>query len=436
MKKRATGKDNGYPWWLKSLALLGAIALVGVITTLFFSFGRRPAAIRVTEYPSVDSSDFLLSVSGIADGPFRKGGTVTMLNNGDQIFPALVAAIRGAQKSVNFSVYIWEPGAASDMIVAALMDRAKAGVPVRVLLDGLGGMKAPEEQMDALRAAGAQVVTFRSPRLGKLTRFHKRNHRRSIVIDGVIGFTGGAAVADKWIGNADTEEHWRDTMYEVTGPMAATLQSAFAAEWAYAGNELLVGAQFFPPVAPDTSTILHTGVASSPGSENHPLRLLFLETFSSARQRLWITTPYFVPDQTLRDAVCARARAGVDVRILLPDEHTDAKAIRLTSHKYYQELLDAGVHVYEYQATMLHSKGVVVDGKWSVVGSANMDIRSLELNHENVLGILDPVLAQQLEAAFQGDLAKSQEIDKAQWERRGWFARLKERLAPALSEQY
>jgi cardiolipin synthase len=344
-------------------------------------------------------------------------------------------------------------------VFAALLERARAGVKVRVLLDGLGGMKAPDKDVDALRAAGGQVERFSAARLGKLTRFYKRNHRRAIVMDGRVAYTGGMAVSDKWVGNADTEEHWRDTMVRVTGPLAATLQSAFVGPWAQSSGELLSGPDVFPPdviggpdaaPAPSAAALaaapaaagsvqpvtLHTGLASAPSSENHPLRLFFIQSFVSARQKLYITTPYFVPDEAIRKVVADRARAGVDVRILLPDEHTDAKPIRLSSHSYFEELLAAGVKVYEYQPTMMHTKGVVVDGAWSIVGSANMDVRSKELNSENVLGILDDGFARELEATFFADLKKSEEIHLEEWRRRGWWEKAKERVCVLFAEQY
>jgi cardiolipin synthase len=389
----------------------------------------------------------------------RSGGTVQLLNNGVAFFPKLLKDIRAAQRTIHFSVYIWEPGEASDQVFAALLERARAGVKVRVLLDGLGGMKAPDKDVDALRAAGGQVERFSAARLGKLTRFHKRNHRRAIVMDGRVAYTGGMAVAEKWVGNADTEEHWRDTMVRVTGPLAATIQSAFVGPWTQSSGELLSGPDVFPPdvtggpdaapapsaaalaAAPATAgsvqpVTLHTGLASAPSSENHPLRLFFIQSFVSAQHKLYITTPYFVPDEAIRKVVADRARAGVDVRILLPDEHTDAKPIRLTSHGYYEELLAAGVKVYEYQPTMMHTKGVVVDGAWSIVGSANMDVRSKELNNENVLGILDEGFAREVEATFFEDLKKAQEIHLEEWRRRGWWAKTKERVAVLFAEQY
>ena len=428
-----------FPWWVQTATVIGILATAGVVAALFFSFGNGPARIRLTSTPPVDSQDFLLAVAGAAGTPLRQGGTARLLNNGDEFFPALNIAIRGARKSVNFSCYIWKKGKVNDAVVAALLDRAKAGVPVRILLDGFGGARAPHESMDALRAAGAKVEFFRAPRLGKLTRFHKRNHRRAIVIDGAIGFTGGIAVGDQWLGNAEDEDHWRDSMVEVTGPLAATVQSSFVDLWAGTTGEVLVGSEYFPPASPapgpgDRIT-LHTGLGSSPSYENRPLRLFFMQSFQAARHRLWISTPYFVPDQATREAVASRARAGVDVRILMPDAHTDAFIIRLASHAYYEELLKAGVRVYEYKTTMMHLKHVVVDGQWSIVGSANMDIRGNEVNEENVLGILDAEFGRTMEQAFLKDLEQSEEIRLDAWRKRAWERPL-QRVATLFAQQY
>jgi cardiolipin synthase len=428
MKKPRTPKPHvpwsHYPWVVQTLTIIGALALCGVVLALFFSIGKGPQRVVATAAPPVDSKDFLLSVSGAAGAPLRQGGGARLLNNGDEFFPALLHAIRNARSSVNFTCYIWEKGKASDQVLAALIERAKAGIEVRVLLDGFGGLRAPKEGMDALRAAGGKVETFRAPRLGKFTRFHKRNHRRAIVIDGATGYTGGIAVGDKWLGDAEDEDHWRDSMVEVRGPLAATLQSAFVDLWAGTVGELLVGPKFFPPPE-DTAPLgdpitLHTGIASSPFYEDRPLRFFFIQSFLAARKRLWIATSYFVPDRATREAVAGRARAGVDVRLLMPGKHTDARVIRLASYAYFDELLQAGVRIYEYQPTMMHAKTVVVDGKWSVVGSANMDVRGNELNEENVLGILDAEFARQLEETFLQDLKKTKEIRLEDYRKRFW----------------
>jgi cardiolipin synthase len=428
----------GYPWWLVTLASVGGLATLAALIGLFSSLGRRPGEITATQVPAVDSSTFLEAISGTMNAPLQSAGKSRLLNNGDAFFPAMLAAIKGAQKSITFFVYIWEPGKASDDMFAALIDRAQAGIEVRLLLDGLGGMRAPDEDVKRLRAAGGKVNHFRTAAFGKLTRFHKRNHRRAIVIDGRIGFTGGAAIGDKWLGNAETPEQWRDCMVEVTGCMASNLQSAFAEPWAYTCGEILVGDEFYAedkgePENPDARHVL---IASSPASEEHPLRLFFIFSFMAARKKLYIATSYFVPDKHTRNAVAARARAGVDVRILVPNQHTDAKPIRLAGRSYYDELLAAGVRMYEYQPTMMHCKNVVIDGLWSIVGSANMDIRSKELNQENVMGILDADFASQVETTFLADLEKAHEFKLDEWRKRGLWERFKERFWVLFAEQY
>jgi cardiolipin synthase A/B len=440
--------DYDFPWWMKTLAGIGGVTVAGIILTLFFSLGRRPSDILIPYNPPVTSPDFITGLAGVAGAPVRTGGTAKLLNNGDAFYPALHDAVRNAKQSVNFAVYIWEDSQPSRELVPLLVERARAGVQVRVLLDGLGGLHAPEEQIRQLQDAGAKVKIFRSARFGRLSRFHKRNHRRTIVIDGSTAFTGGMAIADQWLGHGQDPEHWRDSMTMVTGPLAATIQSGFVNTWAHVpdddgdkSGEILVGPAFFPvfpePVAaPGESIAVHTGLASAPSSEDHPIRLVFLQTFAAARQKLYIANSYFVPDETIRKTVIARAKAGVDVRILLPGENTDAKPIRQTSHSYYQELMDAGVKIYEYQPTMMHAKTVVVDGMLSIVGSSNMDVRSKELNQENVLAILDQGFAAELEASYLDDLTRAQQIDPEEWKKRGPLKRFTERLSSLLAEQY
>jgi cardiolipin synthase len=429
------------PWWILLFWGLGAATLVTAVISLFFALGRRPRRTWASEVPPVASRDFLVGIAGLVHSPLQAGGSIQLLNNGDQIFPSMLEAIRGARRSINFSVYIWEPGKVSDLFFAALTERARAGVTVRLLLDGLGGIRAPRAGLDALRAAGGRVQRFRPPQLGRLTRFHQRNHRRAVVIDGLIGFTGGAAVGDKWLGDARNRDEWRDCMFRVTGPLAKSLQSAFATLWAPSAGEMIVGDDHYPPAeaapAPGAESVsYHTAVASAPSSEDHPLRVFYMLSFLAARESLYITTPYFVPDAQMRGAVATRARLGVDVRLLVPNELTDAVPIRLAGHFYFEKLLEAGVRIYEYQPAMMHAKAVVVDGVWSVVGSANMDVRSKELNQENVLGILDEGLGRQLQETFLNDLRRAKEVTLDQWRQRGVWARAKERACAAFAEQY
>jgi cardiolipin synthase len=388
------------------------------------------------EIDPVDSNDFIRPVAALLNVPVRNGGHANVLNNGDAWLSALLADFKAAARSITFSCYIWEPGRMSDIVSEALMERARAGVPVRVLLDGLGGIRCPRDCIERMREAGVRVDKFRPFTLGKLSRFHKRNHRRAIVIDGRIGYTGGMGVGDKWFGNASTPDEWRDNMVRVTGCMAESLQSAFAELWAYVTGEVLTGDAFFPEEADENSDVHSVGVVSAPSSEDHPLRLFYFLSFLASREKLYIASSYFVPDKHTRNVVAGRARAGVDVRILVPNERTDAKPIRLAGRSYYQPLLDAGVRIYEYQPTMMHAKYVVADGIWSVVGSANLDIRSKEINAENVMGIRDRKLAQQLETAFLIDIGRALEIDRKTWRQRGWGTRILERFAVFFAEQY
>ena len=429
------------PWWVIGPWLVGILTASGVIFTLFSSVGRRPRRMSATQCPPVESEDFVRAMGNTVNSLFVAGGTAELLNNGVRFFPAMFEAIAGAKQSINFLAYIWKPGKVSDQMFAALTERARAGVEVRVLLDGMGGIRAPTEGIAALRAAGGRVERFRALRFGKITRFYKRMHRRAIVIDGVVGFTGGAAVGDQWLGDAEKPEHWRDCMVRVTGPLATSLQSAFAAPWANSCGEILVGPRFYPDqktsvVKGDEPVTRHVSLVSSPSGDEHPLRVFFLLSFLAARERLYIASSYFVPDEQMREAAMDRAKEGVDVRILIPNEHTDAKPIRQASRSYYDALLSAGVRIFEYQPTMFHMKTLVVDGQWSVVGSANMDIRSKELNQENVLGILDGGFARQVEESFLADLKRATEIRLADWRRRSVGARLKERAAALFAEQY
>ncbi|HEX7242581.1 MAG TPA: phospholipase D-like domain-containing protein [Longimicrobiaceae bacterium] len=432
---------TSHPWWLLLLAAVGCAAVLTAVVSLFFSLGRRPNRMSITQAPAVDTEAFLLGISGTVNAPLMGGGTVTLLNNGVEIFPAILRAIREAERSINFMAYIWEPGKVSDRLVEALCERARDGVEVRVLLDGMGGMRTPDEKIAQLQEAGGKVQWFRQFRFGKITRFHKRNHRRAIVMDGKVGFTGGAAVGDKWLGDAQDVEHWRDIMVEVRGCLAGNLQSAFVQLWASVAGEILMGPAFFPSddgeePAEGEEAARHVNVISSPADEAHPLRNFFWISFRCARERLWVTSPYFVPDDDTRQVIMHRARHGVDVRILLPDGTTDAKPIRQASHSYYQELLDAGVRIWEYQGVMIHSKALVVDGVWTVVGSANMDIRSKELNQENVIGILDRGFGAELERTFLADLERAAEIRPEEWRRRGLWPRVKERFWVLFAEQY
>ncbi|CAN5639450.1 phospholipase D-like domain-containing protein [soil metagenome] len=433
----------GYPWWLLLLAAIGLIALIVLVLNLFSKIGARPTSSEVTHLFGVKSPQFLLGLAGILDTAEVRGGTARLLNNGDEFLPAMLDSFRNARSSINFMVYIWEDGEMSDAVFDALIAAAHRGVQVRVMIDGFGGLKAPSERIQELRDAGGWWEWFHPPRFGKLTRFHRRNHRRAIVVDGKIGFTGGAAVMDKWLGDAEGPEHWRDCMVELHGPLAVNLQSAFSQLWAHVTGEMLLGDEFYPQSAaydtsdgPGEHIAKHVSVVSSPSGGAHIMRFIHWLSCRCAEERIYITNPYFVPDDVLARVLQERARAGIDVRVLVPNEHNDLRVIRWASHHYYEDFLEAGVRIYEYQPTMIHQKLIVVDGILSVVGSANMDVRSKELNLENALVLLDHGFAQQMEETFFEDLSRAREIDLAEFRNRPFYHRIVEGAASLFEEQF
>jgi cardiolipin synthase A/B len=422
------------PWWGWALMIIGVIALVGVIGALFLPDWPNPDfSIGFDADPGSD--EFSGGVATFLNEPLFQGGKATLLQNGDAFYPAMLQAIREARDTINFETYIFEPDEIGQQFIDAFKERAMAGVEVRLLVDGFGGMKLKRRYRDDLKRAGVKVHRFRPLGLRNLVRIYRRAHRRAIVMDGKVGFTGGAAVSKKWKGNVTNNHEWRDSMTQVTGPLVAGIQSAFAENWVYCTGEVLAGPRFFPPLERGPG-VCGISVVSSPSDSLQPIRLLFWLTFSNARKRLWICNSYFIPDRRLRDAVVDRARHGVDVRILVPGNHTDAVPVQAAGQSYYEELLAAGVRIFEFEPAMMHAKTAVVDSAWSIVGSANMDERSMELNEENVLGIADREFARSIEQGLSADYTRSREITLERWQKRSIVRKALERLAKSLIEQY
>src|SRR5690242_5977216 len=422
------------PWWGWALMIIGVIALVGVIGALFLPDWPNPDfSIGFDADPGSD--EFSGGVATFLNEPLFQGGKATLLQNGDAFYPPMLQAIREARDTINFETYIFEPDEIGQHFIDAFKERAMAGVEVRLLVDGFGGMKLKRRYRDDLKRAGVKVHRFRPLGLRNLVRIYRRAHRRAIVMDGKVGFTGGAAVSKKWKGNVTNNHEWRDSMTQVTGPLVAGIQSAFAENWVYCTGEVLAGPRFFPPLERGPG-VCGISVVSSPSDSLQPIRLLFWLTFSNARKRLWICNSYFIPDRRLRDAVVDRARHGVDVRILVPGNHTDAVPVQAAGQSYYEELLAAGVRIFEFEPAMMHAKTAVVDSAWSIVGSANMDERSMELNEENVLGIADREFARSIEEGLSADYTRSREITLERWQKRSIVRKALERLAKSLIEQY
>ncbi len=421
-----------------SFALL---ALVIMIMTMFSSVGQRPQRLFLSHPTSIDYEDFAQSISRACNAHVGSQNEKPHLyNNGDQYFTKLLEDISAATQSINFMVYICEPGNITDEFFAALIAKAHAGIEVRVMFDGIGAINAPGELVNALQDAGGKVNNYRPIRFGKLTRFYQRNHRRAIVIDGEIGWIGGAALADHWTGDAQDSDHWRDSMVRLIGPMVLSVQSAFAQIWSDNVGEILVGDKFYPQkkkkLALTNPKVKYISVVSSPTHEMHPLSRFYWFSFAAAKKSIYITNSYFVPIEDIREMLAEKAQSGVDVKILLPGPDTDVPFVRFAAQRLYYYLLTHGVKIYEYQGTMMHAKHAVIDSEWSIVGSANLDMRSLHLNKENVFGVLSPSFAKDLERTFFDDLKKAEEITLAEWKKRPIFNRVIEQAMYLFEEQF
>ncbi len=429
-------RTSSLAWWQTALMVVGAVALASVLGALFLGVGDGPPHVMADDTPEAGTEAFLHAIAGATGAALVEGGTVQELENGDGFFPDLLASLEGAQESISLSVFIWMDGTASDQVLDVLLRKQREGVQVRILLDALGSKSAPEDRFAELERAGAEVATFRSARFGKLTRIHRRNHRRAIVIDGRVGYIGGIAVADSWLGDAQDAGHWRDSMFRLTGPLARQLQGHFADHWVAVTGKVLDGDELYPQDSSERESGLRSAMlAASPAPDAHPVDVFMAYSVLAARERVWLTTPYFAPSDALLDALKGRAQAGADVRVLVPGKEIDNKTSRWVAQNYYEDLMEAGVKVYEYEPTFMHAKTLVVDGEWSVIGSANQNSRSRKLDEENLVGIQDEALAMQLQETFLKDLERSEEIRLDEWRRRSPFARFLSMVARAIEQQ-
>lgn len=383
----------------------------------------------------VASPVFLRSMQAVGRNDFTGGNRLELLQNGGAIFPAMLQAIAQARHSIDFENYIFWPDALGRRFIDALAARARAGVRVKLLLDGFGSRKMSPYFIDRLRAAGCQVAWFRPPLLHALERVDYRTHRRILVIDGRLGFTGSVGIAAIWNGHAQDPDHWRDTEVRIQGPAVAQLQTVFAEDWQEATGQVLLGERYYPRLTPLGAARAQV-VGSSPWKTGVPtLRMVMDVAILAARRSIYITNSYFLPDQKmLRHLIAARER-GVDVRILVPGAWTDVDFLQPLSRASYGPLLKAGVKLYEYQPTMMHSKTMVVDGLWSTVGSSNFDNRSFSLNNEANLCVYDRAFAGRMEAVFLRDVARSRRVRYADWLGRSVWERFKAALVTPIEAQ-
>jgi cardiolipin synthase A/B len=360
---------------------------------------------------------FRLEMSVMLGPSITRGNSILALQNGVEIFPAMLEAIRSAKTSITFETFIYWSGEIGREFTDALAERARNGIAVNVLLDWVGSMRMEQRLLDQMRDAGVHLHRYRPLRWHNLHRLNNRTHRKLLVVDGKLGFTGGVGIADQWQGNGSDPDHWRDSHYRLEGPVVAQLQAAFNDNWIKTTGKLLNGAPYFPQLEPAGDMHAHLFIAS-PAGGSESMHLMYLMAIAAAERTIDLAASYFVPDELLIEAMIAATNRDVRVRVVLPGPHIDSEAVRIASKKEWGRLLRAGVKIYVYQRTMLHTKLLIIDSEFVSVGSTNFDMRSLQLNDEASLNIYDKDFAEQLTEVYEADLEPTVEYSYSMWKKR------------------
>ena len=352
------------------------------------------------------------------------GNTAELLKNGDQFFPAMTKEIRQAQKTVNLETYIFQPDEAGRQFADAMIEAARRGVEVRLLIDAwgskLGDLQGPLEK------AGVRWRKYRPVRLFSIYKVGKRTHRKILVVDGKVAFTGGMGISRKWLGNARNSNEWRDTQVRVTGPVVDQMQAIFAEDWTYTTGEILAGEKFYPRPDGPAGPVQAQAIKASRGDASSLAKMFYYVAIQSAAKSIYIQNAYFLPDKQVRNALVAAVARGVDVKVIVPGRHIDLPMVRSASWLHYGDMLKGGVKIYEYKHTMMHNKTMVVDGVFSTIGSINFDTRSMNRNAEESLAFYERAFAQRMEEMFGEDLKRCKEITLEEFDHRGLTKRVTE----------
>jgi len=415
-------------------AVLGAAATVFLtLLVLNLSIGDKQIDHRLTQLYSVEDRQFTRTMGVILGPALEPGNRVQALVNGDEIFPSMLEAIRSANNTITLETFIFWSGTIGNEFVDALVERAGRGVRVHVLLDWIGG-QLDGEQIERMQRHGVEVRRYNTPRWNNLHRLNNRTHRKLLVVDGRIGFTGGVGISDVWRGDADSPAHWRDTHFRIEGPVVGQMQAAFVDNWMPATGEVLHGEAYLPelPAVGSHSAQMFT---SSPGGGSESMQLLYLLSISSAAESIRLSASYFIPDDVAVNTLLAALRRGVRVQIIVPGLHLDRPSVRRASRAEWGELLRAGAEIHEFQPTMYHVKVMIVDGLWVSVGSTNFDARSFAINDEANLNVYDAAFARRQIEIFERDLAQSRQVTLQEWESMPWTDKLLDFCASLLSSQ-
>ena len=415
------------------------IAISSVTTALAAALFFLLTRARGTPYVELNPDEYtqlkdaLPLIAGLTESCVYEGNGATVLQNG-AIYPAMLNDIAAAKHCVHLETFVWSAGKVEAQFVDALSERARAGVKVRVLIDSLGAAKASESELERLKRSGAQLSSYCKPRWWNFGRFNHRTHRKLLIVDGRIGYAFGHGVADTWLGNGTDPAHWRDTGVRFEGPVVHGLQSVFAQNWVEETRCLPAGTECFPTLEPAGNISAHV-VSSASADAVSSVAMLYTMAIAMAQREVLIQNPYFAPGDGVVELFAMMIRRGVKIHLMLPGKHTDSPFVRRAGCNLYAAMLEAGVRLYEFEPTLLHQKIVIVDDIWSHVGSTNFDARSLALNEEVGVGILDAGIAAELKRAFNQDLRHCHELKLEEWRRRPVFDRAFERVAYLVHEQ-
>ncbi len=413
-------------------AILLFLLLIFLILLLWSTDRSHPSLVRV---PNIDNFEQALpSIASLSGSTILPGNAVQVLQNGDQFFPSLFADIAQAGNSIHLETYVWWKGEICDRLGRALADKARHGVEVRVTLDAGGAFKADDHLFDTMEKAGVKVAYFHPFRLSQLGLLNNRTHRKLAIFDGKVAYVFGHGIAEEWTGHAQDAKHWRDTGVRLTGPIVNSVQAVFAQNWVDETAEVLVGERYFPPLPP-TGTVRAHMTASAPRGGVSQIEMIDKLAIATAQKELIIENPYFIPRREMVNLLVNAARRGVRVRIMIPGPVTDSGVVRHAGHKRLQPMLDNGIEIYEFQTTLNHQKIMIIDGMWSFVGSANFDGRSLNINDEASVGLIDAKVAAQLKDAFEADLRRCKRFDARAWRQRSPWHRLQDAVSYMFNPQ-
>jgi cardiolipin synthase len=407
-----------------------------LILAIVLGIAQDQEVLQIDSVRAASDPEFPAYIAALTGTALTTGNGFQVLVNGDQSFPAMLAAIRGAKRQIGFETYIYSAGAVADQFTSALEEAARRGVRCNLVLDAVGSQDAGAEHLDRLRRAGCTVGTFNLPSWYSFEELNYRTHRKILVVDGVVGFIGGIGVADHWSGNAQDPDHWRDTQVRMEGPSVKYLEAGFFENLAETVRP--VTPRFEPPIVQFVPNVDERTLVlwSSPVGGSSGMKLLYLLSIGGARKTLDICSPYFLTDESTAWAIERAVDRGVRVRVLVEGDITDAKPVKYAGRAAYEQLMSRGVEIHEYRPTMMHAKVMVVDGIWSVFGSANFDNRSLELNDELNAAVADVALAARFTSEFEADISRATRLSLDEWRRRSPLEKAREKFWSLFGEVF